>query len=256
MLGRQPAPGKDERMSLNRICGCAWLLSLVLSAHAWALPVSQTATPAPAPQKPAIEAGVHPVSGRRIAQVMSHEGADWLDRPEREREEQPDRALDAIGVHAGDVVADVGAGTGYYTVRLARRVIPTGRVYATDIQAEMLTLLQARLAREHVSGVKTVLATADDTGLPVSAIDLILLVDVYHELSEPQRVLQQLKRALRPGGRLVLLEYRKEDPGIAIRPDHKMSVAEARLEVEHEGYKLDRVIDVLPMQHILIFRPN
>jgi ubiquinone/menaquinone biosynthesis C-methylase UbiE len=135
-------------------------------------------------------------------------------------------------------------------------VAPTGRVYATDIQPEMIALLESRLARDHVSGVQTVRATDADTGLPASTLDLILLVDVYHELSRPQLVLRQLRRALKPGGRLALLEYRKEDPAVQIRPDHKMSIAEARLEVEHEGYKLERVIDVLPLQHILVFRPQ
>ena len=198
---------------------------------------------------------VHPVSGRHIAAVMSHLGADWLDRPERNAEEQPDKALDDIGVKAGDVVADVGAGTGYYTVKLAPRVQPGGRVYATDIQPEMLEKLRARLAAEKVSGVEPVLAHADDPGLPSHALDLILLVDVYHELSQPQRTLQQLKAALKPTGRLVLLEFRKEDPEVPIRIDHKMSVAEARLEVEHEGFVFDRVSEVLPWQHILVFRP-
>ena len=200
-------------------------------------------------------AGVHPVSGRHIAQVMSHLGADWLDRPERNDEEQPDKALDAIGVRPGDVVADVGAGTGYYTVKLASRVQPGGRVYATDIQPEMLEKLRARLAAEKVGGVEPVLAHADDPGLPAHALDLILLVDVYHELSQPQRTLQQLKTALKPTGRLVLLEFRKEDSAVPIRIDHKMSVAEARLEVEHEGFVFDRVSEVLPWQHILVFRP-
>jgi ubiquinone/menaquinone biosynthesis C-methylase UbiE len=201
-------------------------------------------------------AAVHPVSGRHIAQVMSHLGADWLDRPERSAEEQPDQALDDIGVKAGDTVADVGAGTGYYTLKLARRVQPGGQVYATDIQPEMLEKLRARLAAEKVGGVVPVLAHADDPGLPASALDLILMVDVYHELSQPQRTLQQLKAALKPTGRLVLLEFRKEDPAVPIRIDHKMSVAEARLEVEHEGFVFDRVSEVLPWQHILVFRPS
>ena len=199
--------------------------------------------------------GVHPVSGRHIAQVMSHLGADWLDRPERNAEEQPDKALDEIGVKPGDIAADVGAGTGYYTVKLARRVQPGGRVYATDIQPEMLEKLRVRLAAEKVTGVEPVLASADDPGLPAHTLDLILLVDVYHELSQPQRTLQQLKTALKPTGRLVLLEFRKEDPAVPIRIDHKMSVAEARLEVEHEGFVFDRVSEVLPWQHILVFRP-
>jgi ubiquinone/menaquinone biosynthesis C-methylase UbiE len=232
------------------------LSSLLLAMQSGVWPGVQAAPAPPRSQQAVVQARVHPVSGRHIAEVMSHDGAAWLDRPERESEEQPDRALDALQIRAGDVVADVGAGTGYYTVRLARRVGPSGRVYATDIQPEMLALLESRLAREHVTGVKPVRATAEHAGLPPATLDLILLVDVYHELARPQLVLRQLKHALKPDGRLVLLEYRKEDPNIPIRPDHKMSVAEARLEVEHEGFKLDRVIDVLPMQHILVFRTD
>jgi ubiquinone/menaquinone biosynthesis C-methylase UbiE len=199
--------------------------------------------------------GVHPVSGRRIADVMSHRGADWLDRPERVQEEQPHRAVAALALRPGDVVADVGAGTGYYTVRLARAVAPGGQVYATDIQPEMIARLERRLRHERVTGVTPVLATADDPKLPAGTFDLILMVDVYHELAEPQLMLRRLRTALKPGGRLVLVEFRKEDPRVPIRPEHKMSVAEAKLELEAEGYRLQRVIDVLPWQHILVFTP-
>ena len=197
--------------------------------------------------------GVHPLSGRRIAPVMSHTGADWLERPGRVTEEQPERALGVIGVRPGQVVADVGAGSGYYTVRLARRVSPGGKVYATDIQPEMLALLEKRVAREGVSGVVPVLATTDDPRLPDAALDLVLMVDVYHELAKPQETLRRLKRTLKPQGRLVLIEFRKEDDAVPIRLEHKMSVAEAKLELEAEGFHLARVSDVLPWQHILIF---
>ena len=197
--------------------------------------------------------GVHPVSGRRYAQTMSYLGADWLDRNERVNEEEPDIALDELKLAKGSTVADVGAGSGYMTVKMASRVGPTGKVYANDIQPEMLTLLRQRLAKEHITNVETVLGTFDDPRLPAGAIDLILLVDVYHEFSEPQLMLRHMREALKPGGRLVLLEYRKEDPSIPIKPDHKMSVAEAKLEVEAEGFKLTTVDPVLPRQHILIF---
>ena len=199
--------------------------------------------------------GVHPVTGRRIASVMSHAGAGWLDRAEREQEEQPDRAIEALEVRPGDVVADVGAGSGYFTVRLARRVGSGGRVFASDIQPEMLSLLRARLARERLSNVEVVLSTETDPRLPARRFDLILLVDVYHELAQPQVIVGKLLASLKPAGRLVLLEYRKEDPAIPIRPEHKMSVEEARLELEAEGFQLDRVIGILPRQHILVFRP-
>jgi ubiquinone/menaquinone biosynthesis C-methylase UbiE len=206
-----------------------------------------------AAQQTATTPGVHPISGRRFAAVMGYQGADWLDRAERVTEEEPDVALEAIGIAQGSTVADVGAGSGYMTVKLARRVGPRGRVYANDIQPEMLARLRTRLAGEKVANVETVLGTVDDPKLPPSALDLILMVDVYHEFSKPQKMLRRMHDALKPGGRLVLLEYRKEDPEIPIRLEHKMSVTEAKLEVEAEGYTLSRVDEVLPRQHILIF---
>ena len=197
--------------------------------------------------------GVHPISGRRYAQTMSYLGADWLDRSERVQEEEPDIALDAIKLAAGQTVADVGAGSGYMTVKMARRVGPTGKVFANDIQPQMLSMLRQRLDREKLSNVELVLGTFDDPKLPASTIDLILMVDVYHEFSEPQKMLQRMRDSLKADGRLVLLEYRKEDPSIPIRPDHKMSVAEAKMEVEAEGFALTTVDERLPRQHILLF---
>ena len=200
--------------------------------------------------------GVHPVSGRRFANVMGWQGADWLERSEREVEEEPDKALDALGSLAGLTVADVGAGSGYFTVRLASRVGPAGRVFANDLQSEMLKMLTARLARERVTNVTLVQGAVDDPKLPSSSLDLAIMVDVYHEFSEPQKMLRGLRAALKPGGRLVLLEYRKEDPQVPIRFEHKMSVAEARVELEAEGFLFSRLDDRLPRQHILIFSKN
>ena len=197
----------------------------------------------------------HPVSGRVIAPVMGYEGAEWLDRPERESEEQPSKAIKALGIKPGQVVADVGAGSGYYTVRLAKQVGANGRVYATDVQPEMIVLLQRRLERERIENVDLVQATETNPRLPEGRFDLILMVDVYHELSQPQEVLRRLRPALKPDGRLVLIEFRKESAWVPIREEHKMSVKEARMELEAEGYRFDRVIDVLPWQHILVFRP-
>jgi ubiquinone/menaquinone biosynthesis C-methylase UbiE len=185
---------------------------------------------------------------------MSADGAGWLDRPEREAEEAPDQALDALGIRAGMVVADVGAGTGYMSLRMARRVGPTGKVYANDLQPEMLLKLHAKSQREKLSNVETVQGTESDPKLPPNTMDLVLLVDVYHEFSQPQAMLDKIRESLKPDGRLVLLEYRKEDPKVPIRPEHKMSVAEVKTEVEAEGYKLDQVIEKLPRQHIIIFR--
>jgi ubiquinone/menaquinone biosynthesis C-methylase UbiE len=206
---------------------------------------------------PAVHAqAVHPISGRRIAPVMGMGGAEWLERSEREQEELPEKALDAIGVQPGMVVADVGAGVGYYTVRLARRVGPSGKVYANDVQPEMLSTLRDRVAQANLNNVETVLGTEADPKLPKKAMDLILLVDVYHEFSQPQRMLQRLRESLKDDGRLVLIEFRKEDPRIPIRPEHKMSVQEADAEVSAEGFRLDKVLKDLPRQHILVFKKN
>jgi ubiquinone/menaquinone biosynthesis C-methylase UbiE len=196
----------------------------------------------------------HPVTGREIAPVMGAAGAGWLDRPEREAEEAPELALDALGLRAGMVVADVGAGTGYMSLRMARRVGPSGKVFANDLQPEMLQKLRANSQREKLSNVETVQGTEADPKLPPNTMDLVLLVDVYHEFSQPQAMLDKIRESLKPDGRLVLLEYRKEDPKVPIRPEHKMSVAEVKTEVEAEGFKLDQVIEKLPRQHIIIFR--
>ena len=198
--------------------------------------------------------GQHPKSGRRIAQVMGAAGADWLERSERESEENPSRAIELLNFSQGMTVADIGAGSGYYALRIAKIVGPTGKVYATDIQPEMLSLLKKRLRQKNVSNVEAILGTEKDPKLPPKSCDLILLVDVYHEFSQPQEMLAKLKESLKDNGRLVLLEFRKEDPYVPIRAEHKMSVKEAKIEVEGEGFVFDRVIEELPWQHILIFK--
>ncbi len=179
-------------------------------------------------------------------------GADWLNRSERESEENPDGALDAIGIKPGMVIADVGAGTGFMSLKMAKRVGPTGMIYAEDVQPEMLRRLRQNAAKAKLTNIQTVLGGEADPKLPANTLDLILLVDVYHEFSQPQRMLQKMREALKSDGRLVLLEYRKEDPSIPIRPEHKMSVQEVKLEVEAEGFHLDKVLETLPRQHILI----
>jgi ubiquinone/menaquinone biosynthesis C-methylase UbiE len=205
---------------------------------------------------PAVAQSTHPLTGRQIAPVMGAGGAGWLDRPEREAEEAPDKALDALGIRAGMTVADVGAGTGYMTLRMARRIGSSGKAYAEDLQPEMLEKLRAKAQREKIANVETVLGTESSPKLPAGQMDLVLLVDVYHEFSQPQAMLQGIRESLKPDGRLVLLEYRKEDPKVPIRLEHKMSVAEVKTEVEAEGYKLDQVIEKLPRQHIIIFRKS
>jgi len=179
-------------------------------------------------------------------------GADWLNRSERESEENPDGALDAIGIKPGMVIADVGAGTGFMTLKMAARVGPSGKIYAEDVQPEMLRRLRQNAAEAKIANIQTVLGGEADPKLPPNTLDLILLVDVYHEFSQPQKMLRKMREALKPDGRLVLLEYRKEDPSIPIRPEHKMSVQEVKLEVEAEGFHLDKVLETLPRQHILI----
>jgi SAM-dependent methyltransferase len=200
--------------------------------------------------------GVHPVSGRRFAPVMGYQGAGWLERVERDEEEAPDVALSVLKIARGSAVADIGAGSGYITERLASRVGPTGRVFANDVQPQMLQMLATRLARKKIANVTLVQGDLDDPKLPSSSVDLELMIDVYHEFSQPQAMLRHLRDALKPGGRMVLLEYRKEDPTIPIRPEHKMSIAEAKLEVEAEGFTLAKVDESLPRQHILIFTPK
>jgi predicted methyltransferase len=203
----------------------------------------------------AAQSSRHPVSGRVLAPTMGVEGAAWLDRPEREREEAPSKAIAALGLRAGQVVADVGAGSGYYTVLLARAVGPTGRVVATDLQPGMLDILRARVARERLGNVELVQGRADDPVLPEKTFDLVLMVDVYHELAAPQVFVRKLKAALKPGGRLVLIEFRREDPRVPIREEHKMSVSQVRAELGADGFRIDQVIDVLPWQHIIVLRP-
>jgi ubiquinone/menaquinone biosynthesis C-methylase UbiE len=198
--------------------------------------------------------GVHPVTGRVYAGVMCADGADWLTRPEREAEEQPDEALRVLHIVKGSTVADIGAGSGYLTWRLAHLVGPGGKVYANDIQPKMIALLQQNMAKRKIVNVEPVLGAVDDPKLPRAAIDLALLADVYHEFSEPRKMLRHIRESLKPDGRLVLLEYRGEDPSVPIRPEHKMTVAQVKAEVEPEGYRLDRVLENLPRQHILIFR--
>lgn len=197
----------------------------------------------------------HPVSGRVIAPVMGAAGAGWLERPEREAEEAPSKAIAALKIQPGQTVADIGAGSGYYTVRLAQAVGPTGRVYATDIQPAMLELLRANIARARLDNVTAVLGGPDDPKLPANTIDLAIMVDVYHELAAPQAFLQRLRPALKRDGRLVLLEFRKEDRRVPILDVHKMSVAEVRQELEAEGFRLAAVLNDLPWQHILVLTP-
>ena len=194
----------------------------------------------------------HPVTGRKIAGVMGMSGADWLVRPEREAEEQPEKALDALNLKPGMVVADIGAGVGYMSLRMARRVGPSGKVYANDLQPPMLDLLRQNAAKAGIGNIVTVAGDIADPKLPANTMDLVLLVDVYHEFSQPQQMLRKIRETLKADGRLVLLEYRAEDPNLPIIAEHKMTVAQVKSELEAEGFVLQPVIETLPRQHILI----
>jgi SAM-dependent methyltransferase len=191
--------------------------------------------------------------GREIAEVMGHEAAGWLERPEREKEEQPAKLIELLKLKEGDVVADVGAGSGYLSFRLAERVGDKGKVYAEDIQPEMLDLIRKKMKDKKVANVEPVLGTLTDPKLPAEGVDLILLVDVYHEFDHPYEMTDAMVKALKPGGRLVFVEYRLEDPDVPIKTVHKMSEKQVVKEMGPHPLKHLRTLDVLPWQHVLIF---
>jgi ubiquinone/menaquinone biosynthesis C-methylase UbiE len=190
---------------------------------------------------------------RQPAPVMGMGGADWLVRPERIQEEDPDRMLAALEIKPGSVVADVGAGVGYHTWRLSQIVGPTGKVIAEDIQDGMIRLLQKNIEDRKIRNVEIVHGTPTDPRLPENAVDLVLMVDVYHEFSDPVTMMRQIRRSLKADGRVALVEFRKEDPNVPIQPLHKMSVEDVRGELESMGFKFQKVMTFLPWQHILIF---
>ena len=190
---------------------------------------------------------------RQPAPVMGVGGADWLVRPERIQEEEPDRMLAALDIRKGSVVADVGAGVGYHVWRLADIVGPTGKVIAEDIQEGMIQLLRKNIEARKLRNVEIVLGTPTDPKLPSNSLDLVLMVDVYHEFAEPVTMMRHIRNSLKSDGRVVLVEFRKEDPGVPIQPLHKMSVQDVRSELEPMGFRFQRSLDFLPWQHILIF---
>ena len=194
--------------------------------------------------------------GRRIAPVMSAAGADWLTREDREQNEQPEKVLDALNLKEGITVADVGAGVGYFSLRLARRVGNKGRVLAVDVQPEMLELLKKNMQKEQLSNIDLILGTSLDPHLPENSVDLALLVDVYHEFQNPEKMMGGIRSSLKPEGRLVLVEYRGEDPSVPIKPEHKMTVKQVLFEIEPMGFRLKETLEFLPWQHIFIFTRN
>lgn len=192
--------------------------------------------------------------GREIAHVMGWQGAAWLEREEREKEERTDVLVRALDLRPGLVVADIGAGTGYLSRRMARAVAPSGRVLAVDVQPEMVALLGQSARREGLANIEPSLGTETDVRLAPGSVDLAIMVDVYHELARPYEVLASIVRALKPGGRVVFVEYRAEDPAVPIKALHKMSEAQIRREAEVQSLTWERTVPGLPWQHVVVFR--
>lgn len=190
--------------------------------------------------------------GREISQVMGHPGIGWLERNEREREEAPRHAIDSLDLAEDAVIADIGAGSGYYAFCIAPK-IPRGKVMAVDIQPEMLDFLKARATELGISNVVPHLGKIDSTQLPAASLDAALMVDAYHEFSHPAEMLASLHQALKPGGRIYLLEFRAEDPRVPIKPLHKMTEAQARTEFESAGFRFVSNRRHLPWQHFIVF---
>ena len=189
------------------------------------------------------------------AEFMSYLGADWLERAERVEQEEPERVLDMMNLSPGDVVADVGCGSGYYARRMAQRVAPGGRVFCEDIQPEMLEIMRERVREEGLTNVEAILGTPTDPQLPAGEVDWIIIADVYHEMSDPEPMLAGIRRALAPTGRVALLEYRLEDgSGDQIKADHVMSVRQVVLEWQAAGFALEALHEFLPSQHLFFFR--
>jgi ubiquinone/menaquinone biosynthesis C-methylase UbiE len=191
--------------------------------------------------------------GREIAKVMGHAGADWLERPERQEEERPDLLLSALKIKPGDKVADIGAGTGYYTRRMGELVGREGTVFAVNIEPEMLESLKARTSAAGIHNVQPVLGTLKSPRLPRDSLDLVLMVDVYHELEFPYEMMQEICWALKPGGRIALVEFRSEDPKVPIKAVHKMTEAQARKELELLTLRWLETNRTLPWQHLMFF---
>ena len=190
--------------------------------------------------------------GREISHVMGHLGAGWLERPKREQEERTDLLIKNMGLKKGDQVADVGAGSGYFSFRMAE-LVPDGKVFAVDISPQMLGIVRAKMASKKVTNVEPVLSTIKDIKLPPDSIDCVLIVDAYHEFSHPREMAQSIFNALREKGRLILIEYRMEDPSVPIKLLHKMTQKQAIEEISQVGLVWKKTLDILPQQHFMIF---
>ena len=240
---------KDLTMLRSHL-GLACLL--VLAGSLLAFPIS-TLQAQETPQRSPRRDPPGTYMGRPIAGVMGFQGADWLFRDTREAEEQPEAMLDALKIQPGATVADIGAGAGYTSLRLSRRVGPKGIVLATDVQPQMLAMLRENAQVAGVKNIKPIRATQTSVNLPEATVDLAIMVDVYHEASNPDALLAGLKKALKPGGRLVLVEYRGEDPTVPIKPEHKMTLEQVRKELEPQGFRFVESLEFLPWQHIIVF---
>jgi len=235
------------------------VLSSVVYAQAVADPTevdaATTKPDRPKPDRPKpVEEARESYMGRVLAAPMSHLGASWLVRPERELEENATRAFDQLQLREGMKVCDLGCGNGYWTLPIARTIGKDGAVYAVDIQVEMLQQLKARTGRARLANVKPILGDVDDPKLPKDvAIDLLLMVDVYHEFSHPESMLWAIRNSLSPTGVVALLEYREEDPMVPIKPLHKMSKSQIMKEYKTNGFKLVREYNDLPWQHLMFF---
>ncbi len=202
---------------------------------------------------PAIPPALKYYKGREIAQTMHYLGAPWLMRESRQREEDTEQLLKVLDVKPGQVVCDMGCGNGFYTLKLAKRVGQTGRVLAVDIQPQMLSLLNERAKDAGIENIRPILGTLADPKLPEGALDMILCVDVYHEFSHPEQMLAAMRKSLKPEGRIVLVEFRAEDPTVPIKPLHKMSKKQILKELPPNGYRLVEEYDKLPWQHVMFF---
>jgi len=233
------------------------LATLLLAAStAWAADPTPPAPPAERyTTAPASPDGIGKrYMGREISAVMGWQGAAWLEREERDREERTDLLLAALALKPGMVVADIGAGTGYLSRRMAPAVSPGGKVWAVDVQPEMVKLLQAGAKRSGLTNIDVQLGTVDDVRLPAGSVDLAIMVDVYHELAYPYEVMASVMKALKPGGRMVFVEYKAEDPRVPIKPLHKMSEAQIKREAAVFPLEWERTVSTLPWQHVVIFR--
>jgi ubiquinone/menaquinone biosynthesis C-methylase UbiE len=234
-------------------------LLLAIEAMLLAAPMLLWAADQPDAEPAAADATPAPLThykGREIAQTMHYTGADWLMRESRNREEDCKTLLKALDLKPGQTVCDLGCGNGFYTLKLANRVGKEGTVFAVDIQNEMLHLLSERAKNAHLANIKPVLASQVDPRLPEHTLDLVLLVDVYHELSNPEEVLKAIRTSLKPHGRMVLAEFRLEDPGVPIKLLHKMSKDQILKEVLPAGFRLVEQFDKLPWQHLMFFEPQ